>query len=188
MKLRNILIVIGLVTAAAAPAWAAERAGVSHPDTAQVAGKTLVLNGLGVREATILNVDVYVAALYLPARTSNAQQILSSNDPKKLVLKFVRDVGRADVVNAWNEGFANNAGNVAPLRERINKLNSWMTDMPNRGTLAFTYEPGVGVKVEVNGVNKGTIAGEDFARALFSIWLGPKPPNAGLKRGLLGTG
>jgi hypothetical protein len=30
-----------------------------------VAGKTLTLNGMGLREATILNIDVYVAGLYV---------------------------------------------------------------------------------------------------------------------------
>jgi len=40
--------------------------------------------------------------------------------------------------------------------------------------------------VDVNGAVKGTIAGDDFARALFAIWLGARPPNAELKTGLLG--
>jgi hypothetical protein len=42
--------------------------------------------------------------------------------------------------------------------------------------------------VGVNGTVKGTIAGDDFGRALFSIWLGSRPPNPGLKAGLLGGG
>ena len=31
----------------------------------------------------------------------------------------------------------------------------------------------------------GTIAGDDFARSMLAIWLGPKPPTGALKRGLL---
>ena len=31
-----------------------------------------------------------------------------------------------------------------------------------------------------------TIAGKDFANALFSVWLGPNPVEKGLKRALLG--
>ena len=38
----------------------------------------------------------------------------------------------------------------------------------------------------MKGQGKGPIPGEDFARALFGIWLGPKPPNPDLKSGLLG--
>ena len=43
-----------------------------------------------------------------------------------------------------------------------------------------------GMQVEVNGTVKGTITGDDFATAFLAIWLGPHPPNPGLKSGLLG--
>ena len=52
--------------------------------------------------------------------------------------------------------------------------------------LIFTHKPGAGIQVDVNGTVKGTIPGDDFARAFLSIWLGAHPPNAGLKAGLLG--
>jgi len=44
---------------------AGELAGVTFPDQISVDSRTLLLNGMGLREATILKVDVYVAALYL---------------------------------------------------------------------------------------------------------------------------
>ena len=44
--------------------------GVNFPDQAQVDGSTLTLNGLGLRQATMFKVNVYVAALYV-AKTSN---------------------------------------------------------------------------------------------------------------------
>jgi hypothetical protein len=40
-------------------------AGVSMPASAKAFGEPLVRNGVGVRQATFLNVDVYVAGLYL---------------------------------------------------------------------------------------------------------------------------
>jgi hypothetical protein len=40
--------------------------------------------------------------------------------------------------------------------------------------------------VDVNGTAKGTINGDDFAKAFFSIWLGANTPNPALKRGLIG--
>jgi hypothetical protein len=55
-------------------------------------------------------------------------------------------------------------------------------------TLVFTYVPSKGTEVEVRGAVKGVIAGADFARALLGIWIGPSPPNPGLKTGLLGIG
>ncbi len=72
------------------------------------------------------------------------------------------------------------------LKERIATLNGWMVDMKTGQRLTFIRRPGVGIQVDVNGAVKGTIAGEDFARAFFSIWLGPLPPNLDLKLGLLG--
>jgi hypothetical protein len=40
--------------------------------------------------------------------------------------------------------------------------------------------------VDADGKVMGTIAGDDFSRALFSIWLGSHPPHADLKAGMLG--
>ena len=169
-------------------AVAGERAGIRMPDTIEVAKQKLILNGLGVREATILKVNVYVAGLYLPERSKNPGEILDRDDIKVLHMRFVRGVDRDDVVSAFSDGFKNNAGDAVPaLRPRIRQLESWLPSFADGDTLTMTYVPGKGTFIAVNGRSKGTIEGADFARALFAIWLGPKPPNSGLKRGLLGS-
>lgn len=169
------------------PASAGELAGVTLPDRVTVEGRTLSLNGLGLRQATWLRVNVYVAGLYLETRSADADAIIASEQIKRIVMQFVRAVGRKDIVKAWNESFEENAGEgMAALRERVETLNSFMPDMTKGGAIVFTYVPQAGVRVEVQGQTKGIIPGSDFARALFSIWLGPKPPNPGLKAGLLG--
>lgn len=61
-----------------------------------------------------------------------------------------------------------------------------MNDMKTGERLSFTHNPGHGVQVDVGGAAKGTVEGDDFAKALLSIWLGAHPPNASLKAGLLG--
>jgi hypothetical protein len=167
----------------------AERAGVRMPDQMNVRGQNLVLNGLGVREASVLHVDVYVAGLYVPQRSSDPSQILRADEPKVVSLVFVHDVRRDQMTKAWQEGFQKNAGNrLGALQPRIDLLNGWMADMKKGDTLAFTYVPGQGVEVRAGGAVKGTIPGDDFAQTLFAIWLGPHPPNAGLKAGMLGRG
>ena len=171
----------------AAPVFAKECKGVSFPEQTQVDGSRLTLNGLGLREATIFKVDVYVAALYLESKSGNPDDILKSAKSKRLILHFVRDVGRSDITKAWQEGFEANAGNALPsLQDRINTLNGWMTKVKTGERLSFTYLPGTGVQVDVAGTTKGALKGEDFARALFAIWLGANPPNPELKSGLLG--
>jgi hypothetical protein len=161
--------------------------GVSFPEQMQSDGVPLKLNGLGLRQATFLKVDVYVAALYVTATSGDPSTILKSNAPKELILHFVRDVGRADLSKGWDEGFENNAKSQLPaLKERIEAFKGLMADMSKGQRLRFVYKPGGGTKVDVNGTVKGTVAGDDFAHALFSIWLGARPPNAELKAGLLG--
>lgn len=180
------LTIAVLVCLAAAPVTAGSLAGVELPDQLKVGDTTLTLNGLGLREATFLKVDVYVAGLYLPERSSDAEAILDSEAPKVLHMHFVRKVGREDITKAWIEGFEKNAeAAIGSLRDRIDRLNGWMQDMSKGDTIRFTWD-GSGTAVAVNGVEQGVIEGAGFARGLFAVFLGPEPPNPGLKTGLLG--
>jgi chalcone isomerase-like protein len=43
-----------------------------------------------------------------------------------------------------------------------------------------------GTTLVLNGKALGSIPGDDFARALFTVWFGPKPGDENLKRGMLG--
>lgn len=173
--------------AAAGAAQGKECKGVSFPDQAQVDGNALSLNGLGLRQATMLKVNVYVGALYVTKTSSDANAILGANAPYELVLQFVRDVGASDVAKGWEEGFEKNAKPQLPaLKERIATLSGYMSDVKNGQKLTFSFKPGVGVQVNVNGTVKGTIKGDDFGKAFLSIWLGAEPPNPEIKVGLLG--
>ena len=165
--------------------YAKDCKGVTFPDQMQVDGTALTLNGLGLRQATAFKVNVYVAALYVP-KTSNDASALLAGAPKELVLQFVRDVGADDLRKGWNEGFEKNAkSEAAALKDRIATFNGWMADMKSGQRITLVHKPGAGVDVNVNGAAKGTIKGDDFAKALFAIWLAD-PPNPEIKSGLLG--
>ena len=125
------IVLLSLVAGAlATPTPAGELAGVTLPDRISVDSRTLVLNGMGLREATFLKVDVYVAGLYLEKTSSDAEEIIRSDQAKRLVMKFVRAVGRKDLVKAWNEGFDKAAsGSVTALKDRIATFNSWMDEI-----------------------------------------------------------
>jgi len=170
-----------------APVFGAECLKVKVPDTVKAGGADLVLNGLGIRKATFLNVKVYVAGLYLPQKSGDAGKIIGANEPWQLVLRFVRDVDASDIRDAWEEGFEKNAGDkLATLQPRIKTLNARMVDFKEGQYLSFTDDPAKGVAVDVNGASGAVIEGADFANALLSIWLGREPPNEDLKSGLLG--
>ncbi len=146
-----------------------------------------MLNGLGIREATLLSIKVYVAGLYLPQKSGDAGAILRADGPWRLELHFVRDVGVSDIRGAFQEGFEKTAGDkLAALNSRIETLKARMLDFKTGQSLSFTHDPAMGVLVNVNGAARPPIAGADFATALLAIWLGAKPPNEDLKSGLLG--
>ena len=157
---------------------------ISFPRHLQVNGSDLTLNGLGVRKATFLKVNVYVAAYYVGTPGHDPKPLIEADGPQQLTLQFVRNVGVDDLRKAFVEGFER--VQVAGLGERVARLNGWMTDMKTGQRLTFVRLPNSGVQITVNGVQKGVIEGADFARALISIWLGPTPPNPELKAGLLG--
>jgi chalcone isomerase-like protein len=183
------IIVLGsglLAALIAGGAHGKECKGVNFPEQMQVEGSALALNGLGLRQATAFKVNVYVAALYVTKTSSDSNAILAANAPKELILQFVRDVGADDLRKGWNEGFEKNAkGELPALKDRIATFNGSMADMKTGQRITLVHKPGAGVEVNVNGAAKGTIKGDDFAKALFAIWLGD-PPNPEIKAGLLG--
>lgn len=180
--LTNILV---LVFASASNISAASIAGVSLPDTVQVAGTTLLLNGAGLR--TKYMVKVYVAGLYLTHKSSDPNAIVKANDPKRMVMHFVRDVSKRQLTDGFAESFHNNTPDAEnTLKPDIDRLFSVVEAVKEGEEITFTYLPEKGTSVALGDKEKLTIAGPAFAEMLFSVWLGPKPPNASLKNGLMG--
>jgi hypothetical protein len=186
--MRPALMLPGLLLSLAMPvAEGKECKGIDFPEHIQVSGTDLTLNGLGMRKATFLKINVYVGALYAATPSRDASVLIGSDGPQELILHFVRSVGAEDLRKAWTEGFERVAQDPsASLPMQIAMLNSWMSDMKSGERLMFIRKPHEGVQVTVNGVLKGMIEGEVFSRAFISIWLGATPPNPELKSGLLG--
>lgn len=173
--------------AAAAPALARECEGASFPESMTVAGHPLVLNGLGVREATIFKVNVYVAGIYVEHRSNDPGELFGPDKVTRLVLKLVRHISQDTMNEGIERGFRVNAGNDLPAYEaRIRQLRTYIPDLDEGLVLTFTFIPQRGLEVKVGDQVKGVIEGDDFAHVFFNIWLGPNPPNRGLRAGLLG--
>jgi len=160
--------------------------GVSLPLSIELNGKTLELNGMGLRTKIVFK--VYVGGLYLEKPSRDGLAIASSEQVKCMELSFLRAVDGADVAKAIAEGFANNAGASLPaLKERIARFGKLIPDVKKGDRLIFLYRPGTGLEVLANGKTAGTIEGKDFSDALFRVWLGEKPADKALKNGLLGV-
>jgi hypothetical protein len=169
------------------PAWALDIGGATLPDTMPVEGRDLVLNGAGLRKKFF--VKVYAMGLYLPQMTKDARRIIQADEPMAARMHFIYDkVTAKDLVSAWEEGFENaTGGELEPIRERVETFNGYFTvDAGENDVYDFVYVPGQGVRVVFNGRFVGSIPGLDFKQALFGIWLGEKPADKSLKKGMLG--
>lgn len=161
--------------------------GVEMPESVTVAGTRLVLNGMGIREATALQVDVYVAGLYVPTRARDAETLLASDTPRRITMHMVRDVSREDATEGFTTGLRNNSPNdLAALAPAITRLEGIVQAMHTGDIVTITYVPERGTEIAINGRVRGTIEGALFGRAIFRNFIGPRPPNRGLRVGLLG--
>jgi hypothetical protein len=179
-------LVAALVTASVAQAQDVTRDGVTLPGTVELGGQQLTLNGTALRKKVV--VKVYVAGLYLPAKSQDANAILGGDTPRQLRMQFVHDVDKGKMCDAWDEALKNNTPTAGPeLKQQFVELCGFMDDLKKGDVMVFSYVPGSGTTAEVKGQAKGPIAGKEFADALFKAWIGPKPgPGDGFKKGLLG--
>jgi hypothetical protein len=168
---------------------AKELAGVTLPETVALGARPpLVLNGAGIRSKFFIK--VYVGALYLPARTRDADAVLHHTGPVAMHMHFLHsEVAKEKLVNAWNEGFEANldAAERARLGARIERFNGLFRTVRQGDVIRLDYLPGTGTTVSINNETHGVIEGEDFMQAWLRIWLGREPADAGLKQGLLGA-
>lgn len=167
----------------AVPAGAAD---YSFPPAVTVDGQSLKLNGQGIRKKLIIS--VYAAALYTATPSADPKSLIGADEPKRIVMHFLYKVGPDSINEAWRTGFAANSGAALPaLRSRLDRFIALFTEEMRKGeTIVLTYTPAGGTRVEVKGVDKGSIEGADFIKALAAVWLGDSPADAGLKKGLLG--
>lgn len=160
--------------------------GVKFPLTEKIGKNELVLNGGGLREKYWM--DLYVAALYLETKTTDASKVIYGTEEMAIHIKIISSsVTRERFLESVNEGFAN-ATSKASAEDKKKFIGFFSDEFKIGDVIHFDYTPDKGLKVTKNGVVKGTIAGYDFKKALFSIWFGSKPADENLKKGMLGKG
>lgn len=170
----------------AAPVRARTVENVDVPETAAAAGKTLPLNGAGLRTATVFNVKVWVGAFYAPAPIASEGEALSSAGPLRFDFRFVRKVGRARGAEAWRWQFAeSNQYAYEGLKKDVETLALAFGPIENGTVQTVVLTDGETLVLE-DDVEKARIPGRDFQKAFLSVFFGPKPPMESLKQALLG--
>lgn len=181
-----------LLAVAATGTWAQalEVEGVKLEATNQVAATALQLNGAGLRTKVFFK--VYVAGLYVPQKTANAAQLLAQKGARRVTITMLRDVDAESFAKALNDGLRDNHSEAqfVAMKAQIDALNANLKavgEAKKGDVIHFEFLPDTGTQVTVNGKVRGSaIAGEDFFTSVLRIWLGEKPVDASLKKGLLG--
>lgn len=179
-----ILLLLG----AASGAGAATKYDVTMPDSLDVGGTTLQLNGIGVRSFTVLHVRGYVGALYLPKKTEDAETALSEPGPKALFMQFVRSAPKTRVHDLYVESSHNYCvTHHCTDRDKaaFETLLGTVQEVKPGDRTGFIVTDS-GVQVMFNNAQVASIADPAFGRIILDSDLGSTPPSTELRDGLLG--
>ncbi|MEM7167796.1 MAG: chalcone isomerase family protein [Planctomycetota bacterium] len=181
---------LGLITAAlfvASTAAAAPPPRGMFPQKLSVGDRKLLLNGAGLAEWGVFGVDLYWAALYLESRTSQVPQMLDPAKAKSIHLHFVRALTRKQMVEAYSTSIQVNTGkDIARYQAGLDQLVAALTAVAKSDRLVFSYVPEEGLSIELNGKSRGSVAGAEFSRMFFRLYVGPNPPTKPLRKALIG--
>ena len=186
---RLLAAVVVSLAAAGVGAQPAEIEGVKLDPVAQVGAATLQLNGAGVRTRAIFK--VYVAALYVPQKSVDAATLLAQKGPRRVAITMLRNVDAETFAGALNDGLRSNhtEAQLGAMKPQIDALNATLKavgEAKKGDVIHFEFVPDGGTRVTVNGQPRGSaIAGEDFFTAVLRIWIGDKPVDGALKKGLV---
>jgi hypothetical protein len=191
-----------LLLAGAAPRLKAADEGVLQlegrrlPRRLQLGGIELVLNGAGVRQVAWFK--AFVAALYLPSRSSNVAEIVTMPGPKRLHMQLLTDVPAAELSKALRRGVERNhspaqnaelGGAVQQLAQRIDALGT----LKKGDALDLDWDPTRGLLLSLNGTLRSEApaalepAGpaSKLYPAVLRAFIGERPYDERLKAGLL---
>ncbi|HPF69858.1 MAG TPA: chalcone isomerase family protein [Candidatus Krumholzibacteria bacterium] len=189
----SALVLVSLAVPAA-QAITESKTGVEYPDVLTVGCNgeqvELVATGAGLREKTILKVDVYTIASYMAKGSDlgadKGAGLVALKAPKQLQMNLRRSFSREKLINAFVEVIEKNYADTSPFKAEMAMFESYFTrDAQDGDVIIFDYCPKSGLTVMLNGEISGIIEKPAFAEALWSVWFGAKPASDGLKADLL---
>lgn len=189
-RLRLMAATVLMAAVLGASAQPTDLEGVKLEPSAQVGAATLQLNGAGLRTRAFFK--VYVAALYVPQKSTDAAALLAQKGARRITLTMLRNIDADSLSGALNDGLKANhtEAQLAGWKAQIEGLNASLKaagEARKGDVIQIDFTPEAGTRVLLNGQPRGAaIPGEDFLTALLRVWLGDKPADGALKKGLLG--
>jgi hypothetical protein len=186
LRRRTSLVALALLISGYASAVTVE--GNRYPNTIRHADKPLSLVGVGVREVTFMNLDVYTMGVYAETRTCSHSRLVANNEVKMLRMDFLRNVPgekmRSGMQKTFDQRTSKNAS--SKLRSKIRMfVNQFGAEITEKTTAKLVYVPGQGTSTLINGKALGpAIPGHEFQKVLWSIWFHPETCCSNLIEGI----
>ncbi len=154
------------------------------PERKIINGNELVLAGSGVYRYLGV-IKVFAAGHYVDPR--QPVQPLPDRELKALEIVYFHDIDAGDFADVTIRGIRKVAGDQAleQLSREIQAFNSLYRDIQSGDRYTLKFEPGRGTTLYHNGQRLGTVRGDQFARALFGIWLSDSSMDDRLRERLL---
>ena len=182
-QMATVLCIFILAAAYPGEMAAATNRRVHFEDEMTIAGKQLTLYGIGLLKWKYV-VKVYLVGLYKPAWV-RVDQVLQ-DVPKRLEYYFFVDMKASDFQDTGFQLMAQNVGEekAKSLIQELEIFNSFYRNVKAGQRYVFSYVPGQGLEMALDGEVLGKVEGAEFAAAYMSIWLGPEPVSRGLQEGM----
>ena len=184
--LKSFMIMLMITACFSAEAQTTELEGKNFPNTVTIGSAETTLNGGGMRVKYWV-LDLYVGALYLENKTSDANHIVMADENMGIRIVINSAIVSRDLfIESLEEGFANATAGKHTDAD-IENFKQYLSDEFVKGDeISLNYVVGEGVHLSKNGEKRGTFEGLEFKQALFAIWLGGKPADDKLKNAMLG--
>lgn len=164
--------------------------GFAYPAEVNVAGVSLVLNGVGVRQVAWLK--GYACGLYLPRKTTSQSEAIAMPGAKRVAMRMLIDGPSEEFAKAFKRGVYRNVepAQATAMNARIDRFDAIVRGigkLKKGDAVDVEWRPASGMVALVNGRAVGDpVPGEDLFVAVLKIYIGDKPTDLKMKAGLLG--
>ena len=125
-------------------------------------------------------------ALYLEKKSDKGPDILNTDTPKQIRIKFLREIDVSDLKKVWEKSLKNNC---PPDCEKVESFTKQFLDALTKifeGDVGFYNFMDDAAEVIFGEKSQIKIKSKEFSKLLLKTWIGDNPPNESLKKGLLG--
>ncbi len=167
-------------------AVAAQIDGVTFDDQYGAAGVKLTVRGYAILNYMFV-IRAYAGALYLPPAVPSSRAL--SDTPRILELHYFNAISAEDFRASTTEMIRRNATpeTFNGIRREIDAMNALYRNVSPGDRYRAEYIPGKGTTLYLKGKALGTVRGEVFSKAFFSIWIGSNPIDRSFRDRLLGA-